>query len=268
MRMSSFTLFSSLPTELRLKIWSLNLPGPRVVPIHYTYTSSESITARPHNAVIMGGCTSIAEIPANLHTNRESRYEALMSYELSFKLQHSQAKAFFNHAIDILYFGSKDGHLESFKNFYTAATMIAPSDRRKIKKLAVHEDLFYRSEDNIASARIIDFWEILKRNIENVEQVVVVTRDRGTRQCRLHWCNLVAEIQYGLDEVMMQGGKWEVPIWDIVTLPEKAQSVRVSDWDALILSKKDKEPHLPKWPFGWWRMKLEQPTPRKEWAYS
>jgi len=257
--MTSFTLFSSLPTELRLKIWSLSLPGPRIVPIHYTYTSAESSPPKPHD-VIMGGCTSIAQIPANLHTTRESRYEALMSYELSFKLQHSQAKAFFNPAIDVLYFGPKDGHLDSFKNFYTAATMMAPSDRSKVRRLAVHDDLFYRSENSISSARITNFWEIMKRNFENVEQVVVVSRDRGTKQCRLRWCNLVAEIQYSEDEVLMQEGKWEVPIWDIVTLPEKGQDAHVTEFDPLILTEKDKELYLPEWPFGWWKMKIEQPT--------
>lgn len=261
--MTSFALFSSLPTELRLKIWSLNLPGPRVVPIHYTYTSADSTSPKPHDAV-MGGCTSIAKIPANLHTSRESRYEALMSYELSFNLQHSQAKTFFNPAIDVLYFGPKDGHLDSFKNFYTAATMMACSDRNKVRKMAIHEDLFYRSEENISSARITDFWEILERNFENVQQVVVVTRDRGTRQCRLRWCNLAAEVQYSLDEVVAQNGKWEVPFWDIVTLPEKGQEFRISEWDSFTLTEKDEESHFPEWPFGWWKMKMEQPAPRRE----
>ena len=261
--MSSFALFSLLPTELRLKIWNLNLPGPRIVPIHYTYTSSDSTTPTPHDG-FMVGCTSIAQIPANLHTNHESRREALRSYELSFKLQYSQAKAFFNPTIDVLYFGPKNGHLDSFKNFYTAGTMMAHSDRSKVTRFAVHEDLFYRSEDIVSSARIIDFWEILERNFENVQQVVVVTRDRGTRHCRLRWCNLVAEIQYSLDEVVAQGRKWEVPVWDIVTLPEKGQDLCVAEWDAFTLTQKDKESHLPEWPFGRWRMKIEQPVLLKE----
>ncbi|KAE8443731.1 hypothetical protein EG329_001411 [Mollisiaceae sp. DMI_Dod_QoI] len=59
---SFFPLFSSLPPEIRLSIWVLNLPGARLVSVHYTVETGEFYT------------TTIS--PVNLRICRESRKEA------------------------------------------------------------------------------------------------------------------------------------------------------------------------------------------------
>lgn len=78
-----FPRFTHLPPELRLKIWLLTLPPPRLVPL--TYTSTTSTTSPPSSR----GCTSRAPIPVALHINHESRVLALSYYKLSFGLSGS-----------------------------------------------------------------------------------------------------------------------------------------------------------------------------------
>lgn len=178
MYLDSFTLFSSLPTELRLKIWALNLPGPRIVAIKYAYAPADPSHRTSHEQA-KRGCTSPALIPSNLHTNQEARSEALLSYSLSFNIPHGRAKIFFNPAIDILYFGPKKGYLGSFKQFADASSMIVKSELAKVKRLAVHENLFSQSNENVAATRSREFWEYVQRKFENVEEVAVVTKSDG-----------------------------------------------------------------------------------------
>jgi 2EXR family len=84
----AFTLFPKLATELRLKIWKLALPGPRVVVVEYSKT-----TKLPF---------SPARIPVILQVNRESRDEALKSYTLALGFDGAAGRIFFDFSKDIL----------------------------------------------------------------------------------------------------------------------------------------------------------------------
>lgn len=137
----SFTLFSALPTELRLKVWDLSLPGRRIVAVTYTCAPASGSHGTPHEQQ-KRGCTSPTPIPGTLHVNRESRNEALLSYKLSFGIPHGRAKVFFNPALDVMYFGPRQGYLNSFKQFANACTMIRKDEMMTMGRLAVHADLF------------------------------------------------------------------------------------------------------------------------------
>ncbi|CAG8957639.1 hypothetical protein HYFRA_00010506 [Hymenoscyphus fraxineus] len=63
----TFTLFPTLPTELRLKIWHFILPGPRDVIIKYALSRSQS------SRIPLTTWKSPTPIPKILHINREAR---------------------------------------------------------------------------------------------------------------------------------------------------------------------------------------------------
>jgi hypothetical protein len=62
----AFTLFTSLPSELRIKIWKYSLPEPRVVPVRYNRAAKQY--------------TSTTAPPALLHVCSESRSLFLSTY--------------------------------------------------------------------------------------------------------------------------------------------------------------------------------------------
>lgn len=91
---------------------------------------------------------------------------------------------------DVLYFGPQAGYLGSFKHFVRAITLLDPSEMLKVRKLAVHEDLFLqirrergpfdwnpnanRSKDALTERCLEDFWDHVKRKFRNVEEVCIV----------------------------------------------------------------------------------------------
>jgi hypothetical protein len=216
--LKSFTLFSSLPTELRLKIWTLSLPGPRIVPLKYTYAPA-NLSHRTSHDRAKRGCTSPTLIPSNLHTNQEARNEALLSYSLSFNIPHGRAKIFFNPSIDILYFGPKEGYLDSFKQFADASSMIVKSELAKVHRLAVHENLFSQSNENVSATRIREFWEYAQRKFENVQEVVVVTKAEGNccsvggGMCEITVREALARRIEGGLKYVRRWSDWEGPKW-------------------------------------------------------
>lgn len=218
--LKSFTLFPSLPTELRLRIWALSLPGPRIVVVRYTYAPAHQSYRTSHEQA-KRGCTSPSAIPSHLHTNREARREALLSYGLSFNIHHGRPKIYFNPAIDILYFGPKEGYLDSFKQFADASFMIVKSERAKVRRLAVHENLFSQSNENVSATRIREFWECVRRKFENVEEVVIASRVERSSSSLGEGVfeNLVMEglsrrIEEGL-QFVGRGSDWRAPKWCI-----------------------------------------------------
>jgi hypothetical protein len=84
----TFKLFPKLAIELRLKIWKMALPGPRVVVVQYSET-----TQLPF---------SPARIPVILQVNSESRDEALKSYTLALGFDGAAGRIFFDFSTDIL----------------------------------------------------------------------------------------------------------------------------------------------------------------------
>ena len=90
----TFLLFPKLPIELRLKIIRYSLPRPRLVHLRFKKgdVSYENGAISP--------MISEAEFPVMLHVCRESRQEALKSYQLQFGLGSNPPTVYFDFAID------------------------------------------------------------------------------------------------------------------------------------------------------------------------
>jgi hypothetical protein len=87
-KFDTFVLFPQLPVELRLKIWRLSLPGPRVVLLKQdSFPPTKSFS-------------SPAEIPVALAVCRESRQEALIFYEFAFGVHSLPGEICFDFSID------------------------------------------------------------------------------------------------------------------------------------------------------------------------
>ncbi len=136
-------LFSKLPAELRLKIWSFNLPQPRIVPIRCGASSlSSSPCPSPPAAAALVGCTSTAPIPPLLHACHESRTEALRRYALVLGIARQPGRVFLDLEHDILYFGPRDGYMASAAQLRTVLTLAPPHELARIRRVAVSEALF------------------------------------------------------------------------------------------------------------------------------
>jgi hypothetical protein len=253
---NTFPLFSYLPPELRVKIWELNLPGPRLVSLRYT-----SATADPSNHAMrkaLRGCTSSAPIPVNLHINREARANALQYYQLSFNLHHCAPKIWFDFNNDVLYFPSKEGWLGSWNHFVNAISMITSVQLGKLNRLAVHESLFRgvkgaTSSPNVQATCVEEFWEYVSRKFKNVEEVVVLVDGNGVRTARQDevtvwieevlscvlgrdgaWIGseeerLVEGLERGLRFVEEESG-WKAPRWEVFTASECRMGASISGW--------------------------------------
>jgi hypothetical protein len=151
-----------------------------------------------------------------------------MTYEPSFNLPHGRKKIFFSKKVDILYFpgsSNREGRCEqeyykmaelasdAFKDFTTASSMIQPSELIKVRRLAVHEDLFLRADKSFSSSRIREFWDLVWEKYKEVREVAVFVENRPiARRCDLIW-----DMQAARDEVAWKRN-WEAPTWDISVL--------------------------------------------------
>ncbi len=78
-----FTQFSLLPTELRLKTWSLSMPGPRDVQV--LVRRGQKNPSESNRSVLKALCP----VPAILHINHEARVEGLKVYKICLKEEDS-----------------------------------------------------------------------------------------------------------------------------------------------------------------------------------
>ncbi|TGO64335.1 hypothetical protein BOTNAR_0089g00240 [Botryotinia narcissicola] len=98
-QLTTFSRFSELPTELRLKIWHLCIPGPR--DLHIKSKNYQGILGRfsfrgwfiDSASFIVGGDDTSA-IPTILHVNSEAREIGLTRYELAFGSYHRAGTAY------------------------------------------------------------------------------------------------------------------------------------------------------------------------------
>lgn len=142
--------FPKLPTEIRLMIWNLALPGPRVVDIRLR---------RRHEATSTGKIPDVSRYvssldhPAMLHACSESRFVALRHYELSFEksttTESSPAQTYINFSIDTVWFD----HLPYFPSTRARAYRFPASDFSKIRYLALGR---YLEEFLFSSTKIIN----------------------------------------------------------------------------------------------------------------
>ncbi|RYC64626.1 4-nitrophenylphosphatase/Acid phosphatase [Xylaria longipes] len=80
-----FSLFSALPTELRLKVWEY-LIAPRIVGIACLCLEDDASSVETQREDLWGPHPAIRPaVPVLLHINRETRALALKHYELSFE---------------------------------------------------------------------------------------------------------------------------------------------------------------------------------------
>jgi hypothetical protein len=95
----TFPFFPTLPIEIRLKIWSVDLSIPRIVTIT---CAREAITrGAPRTPK---SWTSSHGPPSLLHVNRESRYEALAIYKPYFATASSPSPIYLSFAQDAVKF--------------------------------------------------------------------------------------------------------------------------------------------------------------------
>jgi hypothetical protein len=114
---AKFALFPNLPKELKLMIWKMALPGPRVVELEYHQNDDDEDNDEDNDEdedededddgddggfIMQGHFTSSCPIPVILSVCQESRTEAQYQYELSFPSIGSGPKVYFNPSIDTL----------------------------------------------------------------------------------------------------------------------------------------------------------------------
>lgn len=92
--LETFTLFPQLPFELRLKIWDHALSTPRTV----TISCQREMLDRERR--FAKAFTSSTPVPPLLHTNHESRTEALARYTPSFRTDTSPNSTYISFAHD------------------------------------------------------------------------------------------------------------------------------------------------------------------------
>lgn len=162
LQLTNFYHFPDLPAEIRLRIYTLSLPPPRLMPLNYnspvsplpsptqpTFQQTQLQRHRsPNNTPIIRGITSTAPIPPLLRVDREARRLALDHYALFFPLSGSNlpGNIYFDPCQDTIYFPSIPGYLTSFKNFTHIHTLADPAHLLRVQRLAVHEDLFLEEE--------------------------------------------------------------------------------------------------------------------------
>jgi hypothetical protein len=132
--LKTFTLFPQLPPELRLSVWSLALPGPRVIILRAVEYRTSKNSSRPRTYQVRG-CHIKLQAPAiaMLSVCYESRELVLKTHKPCF----GPAKAvlehpiYFNAELDTLVFGGAIS-LNTFK------VVISREDRRHCRFIALY----------------------------------------------------------------------------------------------------------------------------------
>jgi len=78
--LTSFVLFSDLPLEIRLIIWKMMLPGPRLVEIQNTQLFLDEEQKEPNYEVETFHATGVRKAPVGFFVCRESRNEVIKVY--------------------------------------------------------------------------------------------------------------------------------------------------------------------------------------------
>ncbi|TGO52856.1 hypothetical protein BCON_0133g00010 [Botryotinia convoluta] len=111
----TFHPFPRFPLELRLKIWRLSFPGPRLIRI----------------SLIEGHFMSNATTPNGLRVCKESRDDTLRFYKLCFAANPSNARIYFNVDCDVPHLITQPldpyfYHLHMFNHLFTPYSMGSP----------------------------------------------------------------------------------------------------------------------------------------------
>jgi hypothetical protein len=159
----TFALFTSLPSELRIKIWQHALPGPRVVAVRY---------GRVHDRYI-----SDAPPPALLHVCTESRHVFLSTYENLILSATHESSVFVDFKRDTVFFDN----LNCSPCGDLALDLATSPHRDKILQCAIDAQLW----EVLRVFRYDTVSEIkLLRNLKTIALVLRHDHDRGLRQIR------------------------------------------------------------------------------------
>ncbi|KAI0122914.1 hypothetical protein BJ170DRAFT_687625 [Xylariales sp. AK1849] len=109
----TFTMFSELPPELRIKVWQLAMPEARTVVVRSPYTRKTAIPKSLEESLAQQWDSSEAwrsntQIPALLHVNAEARHEALKHYKLSLGVGQHPPRVYVDFTRDTLFFGNSE----------------------------------------------------------------------------------------------------------------------------------------------------------------
>ncbi|KAI2612840.1 uncharacterized protein GGS25DRAFT_138286 [Hypoxylon fragiforme] len=176
----TFHLFTQLPIELRLIIWSYNLPGPRIVEIKCSTDSTEPLLTsqlgQDDNRRIV--CTSTSPIPVNLHVCRESRLYGLKQYRLLFGISPQPGRVFFDARKDTLYFGARQKLTASGTLLEKFVSLVQPEDLAQVHRIAINEGLIkgHRSAAQFIAEKIL---RQAYQHLTNLEQLTFVCNDKN-----------------------------------------------------------------------------------------
>ncbi|PSS03858.1 hypothetical protein BD289DRAFT_449290 [Coniella lustricola] len=197
----TFHPFPRLPAELRWKIWSYNLPGPRIVSIRCgsdVAAISPPPDGRPvplcsasHPGSPSPSCTSPAPIPINLHVCHEARREALRRYRPCFGIARGSGRIYFDSNQDTLYFGPRDGFMASEAQLRTVLSLCDPAELARVTRIAVNDGLFWiydspvtgrsrgTAQSALANSLLVDVLYLLRARLPGLKELVFVPRDEN-----------------------------------------------------------------------------------------
>ncbi|EGX89310.1 hypothetical protein CCM_07561 [Cordyceps militaris CM01] len=181
---ASFSLFSRLPVELRLRIWNYSLPGTRIVPVRCG--GDELAPDSAPRLIAATGCTTTTPNPANLSICAESRVEATKSYRRCFGFARQPGRVYFDPRRDVLYFGPRQGYMATDAQFRTCMTLCDRAELAAVRRIAVSDALFwiddtYRSMT--AASLTMDVLRIIRQALPNLVELVFVPREQD-EACR------------------------------------------------------------------------------------
>ncbi|TQV91440.1 hypothetical protein IF1G_09939 [Cordyceps javanica] len=220
---ATFSLFSQLPTELRLRIWNYNLPGTRIVPVRCG-ADDLSLGAPPMSSLAATGCTTTTPNPANLNICVESRAEAVKSYHRCFGFVGTPGHIYFDPYRDVLYFGPRRGFMATQAQFHTCMKMCKESELAAVRRIAISDSLFWNCDryNSMTAANLtIEVLQVIAKRLPNLERLVFVPREedegRGdnldrTLQ-RMHY-----QVDAAIDTLVREGIEWKIPAWHVTTL--------------------------------------------------
>jgi hypothetical protein len=250
---TNFHCFPNVCPELRLRIWALIIPPPRLVPLTHSRLPKSSLNNHDRS-----GCTSTAPIPAILHVNRESRAFAMLDkgYTLSLNLIHRQPKIWFNYSTDVLYFSKPSRRrrstpgdiLEAFQNFHDVSHLVDPKELNKVGSLAVDVGLFKTAWQGRRCSEehslLLQFWHNVKSKFRRVEDITFVYPNNSSDSGSMpHYSGVFLPVEWLREEELRQkvedfrrmikqalsivgevecsttsSEKWTIPEWKIVVI--------------------------------------------------
>ncbi|KAL7962728.1 hypothetical protein V8C34DRAFT_161222 [Trichoderma compactum] len=218
-----FHPFSRLPTELRLKIWKLSLPSPRLVSVQCGADITAFSKYNPDSAEY-AGCTSPTRIPVNLQVCTESRTEALKSYQPSLGFFRGDGLVYFNYDIDILYFGPREGFMAADSQFHTCMMLCEPSELSRVRRLAVNEALFRLAGDKYefpsATRFTLEMLRQVSQRMKGLEELILVPWQEKMVDEALSRVRLTKQMHSALQSMRQVNSSWRAPPWKVLTLKE------------------------------------------------